>query len=293
MSENQKQSPASVIIHEITLRDGLQNLKQFIPSEMKIVLLDRLVDAGAVCIESTAFVSPKWVSQMADAEMLCKAANSKNAIRNSVLVPNVKGLLRASACGAKEIVGFLSVSEIHNKQNLNASVQESLSVMKELAAAAIQGGIVPRVNIATAFGYQKDEPITKERVLSLATTLEEYGFAGITLCDTSGVANPNQVFELCTELLATLRHAELAVHFHQSSGIEFANTWAAYSSGIRIFETAACGLGGCPFAPEADGNIATEKVVRMFNRMGIETGIDESKIFEISKFAKEIQVEFH
>jgi len=292
MHDNQEGVRDSVVIHEITLRDGLQNLKQFIPSEKKIVLLDRLVDAGVVCIESTAFVSPKWVSQMADAEILCKAANNKNAIRNSVLVPNVKGLYRASACGAKEVVGFFSVSEIHNKQNLNASVEESLSVMKELAAAAIQEKIVPRVNIATAFGYQKDEPITKARVVSLATTLEEYGFVGITLCDTTGVANPNQVFELCTDLISSLKYAEIAVHFHQSSGIEFANTWAAYKSGVRIFETASGGLGGCPFAPEADGNIATEKVVRMFAQMGIQTGINVRKIYEISKYAKEIQIEY-
>jgi len=292
MHDNQEGVRDSVVIHEITLRDGLQNLKQFIPSEKKIVLLDRLVDAGVVCIESTAFVSPKWVSQMADAEILCKAANNKNAIRNSVLVPNVKGLYRASACGAKEVVGFFSVSEIHNKQNLNASVEESLSVMKELAAAAIQEKIVPRVNIATAFGYQKDEPITKARVVSLATTLAEYGFVGITLCDTTGVANPNQVFELCTDLISSLKYAEIAVHFHQSSGIEFANTWAAYKSGVRIFETASGGLGGCPFAPEADGNIATEKVVRMFAQMGIQTGINVRKIYEISKYAKEIQIEY-
>lgn len=282
----------TVTIHEIAPRDGLQNIKHVIPTEKKIKLIDMLVEAGVVCIESTAFVNPRWLPQMEDAREVCASACSHPGIRNSVLIPNMKGFELAYECGAREMVAFFSVSEIHNKRNVNKSVDESLEEIKLIGQRALDRGVVPRVNIATAFGYLEEEIISPERVLFIATSLEASGFAGITLCDTTGVAHPDQVYELCTQVRGDLASAKVAVHLHQNNGIEFANTYAAYKAGVAVFESAAGGLGGCPYAPEADGNIATEKLVKMFDRMGVDCGIDAAKLDAVSRYTKGLQLEY-
>lgn len=282
----------SVQINEITPRDGLQNIEGFIPTKSKIRLIDMLVNAGAVFVESTAFVSPKWVPQLSDAAEVLAHTASHKSVRNSVLIPNRRGFELARDRGAREVVFVLSASEIHNRSNVNKSVDESLEEAAGIAAAAIESGIVPRANLATAFGYQPEEPITTDHVVRIVTTLEQAGFAGVTLCDTTGIAAPDQVHELCVRVLGALQTATVAVHFHRCGGIEFANIYAALTAGVRIFESAAGGLGGCPFADDADGNIATETLVAMFARMGIECGIDQAAIDAAADYALSLQAAF-
>ncbi len=282
-------SEMNIKIHEIVLRDGLQNITGFVPTEKKIDLLNLLVDAGVLFLESTAFVSPKWVPQMADAKEVFKKADERKGIRNSVLVPNYKGFQIASDCGAGEIVPVMSASENHNKANVNKSIEESLIELKEIGEFAKKKGIVVRANIATAFGYKSDDVVEHASVVSISRSLEESGYSGITLCDTTGVASPEKVYELIQELKKHIKRAEIAVHFHQNHSIEFANIFAAYQAGVRVFESAAGGLGGCPFAEDANGNVPTENLVRMFLRMGLDCGINLEKIEKAALYAKEIQ----
>lgn len=282
----------SVQINEITPRDGLQNIEGFIPTEAKIRLVDMLVDAGAAFIESTAFVSPKWVPQLADAAHLLSHTALHRHVRNSVLIPNQKGFELARDHGAGEIVFVLSASEVHNRSNVHKSVEESLDEAASIAASAAKSGIVPRANLATAFGYRPEEIISAERVVEIVTTLDRAGYAGVTLCDTTGVAGPNQVHDLCAKVLAELEKTTVAVHFHQCGGIEFANTYAALTAGVRVFESAVGGLGGCPFADNPDGNIATERLVAMFARMGIECGIDQAAIDAAAAYACSLQQQY-
>jgi hydroxymethylglutaryl-CoA lyase len=282
----------SVQINEITPRDGLQNIENFIPTQDKAVLIDMLVKSGVRYLESTAFVSPKWVPQLSDALETFSHTRTHADVRNSVLVPNRKGFERARECGAGEIVFVLSASEIHNRSNVNKSVDESLEEAVSIAGSATESGIIPRANVATVFGYQPEEEISPAHILRIASTLEEAGFAGITLCDTTGIAAPDQVHELCGSLLERLDRVPLAIHLHQCGGIEFANAYAALTAGIRIFESAAGGLGGCPFAENTDGNIATEQLVAMFTRMGIDSGIDQTAIDAAAGYAKSLQAEY-
>jgi hydroxymethylglutaryl-CoA lyase len=229
---------------------------------------------------------------MVDASDMCITTKEIDGIHNSVLVPNLNGFRKAEACGAEEIVAFFSASEIHNRKNVNRSVSESLEEIGQIAIASIKSGIIPRVNIATAFGYQKTESITDELIISFVKKLEAFGFVGITLCDTTGIAEPNRVYSLCHKIMTIQKKSKLAIHLHQSSGIEFASLYAAYKAGVTQFETAAGGLGGCPYALEADGNIPTETTVSLFNRMGLICDIDEDAIKVAANYAKQLQREY-
>jgi len=281
-----------VTIHEITLRDGLQNIKKFIPTDNKIKLLNLLLEAGAINIECTSFVSPRWVPQMADAKELIQRIGQINHIRKFVLIPNMKGYDLAFASGIKEMVTFISASEIHNQNNINRTVKESLEELKAIGKRAEQDGVTVRANIATAFGYQQEEYISTDKIFSIAEVLHEAGYKGITLCDTTGVANPDQVYSLIRLLIKQFSKDVIAIHLHQCEGIEFANAFAAYSAGIRIFESAAGGLGGCPYAFGANGNIPTELLVRMFNSMNVDCGINLEKIYNAADYAKKLQLAY-
>lgn len=280
--------PEKVAIFEVGPRDGLQNEPDFIDTDKKIRLVDLLSEAGCSRIEVTSFVHPKWVPQLRDAKEVFQAVQKREGVVYSALIPNMKGLELAHEAGLQEVVTIMSSSESHNRKNINKSVAESLREIEEIVGTASKWGMRVRSYIATAFGCSMEGEIPMTKVLDIAEQLELYGAYEISLGDTTGVAEPKQVYRLCRRALERLDRASVAVHFHQAEGIEFACTLAALQAGIRVFDSAAGGLGGCPYAPGARGNVATETLVEMFSRMGIETGIDRQKMNECGRFAKSL-----
>jgi hydroxymethylglutaryl-CoA lyase len=285
--------PKKVVINEVGPRDGLQNLGKFIPTKKKIEFVHMLRTAGCKRIEVTSFVSPKWVPQMADAREVLEAVRDERDVHFSVLVPNRKGLQEALRAGAKEVVGFMSASEAHNLKNVNKSVEQSLVELKEIACVGHQAGVKVRANIATAFGCEFQGMIPAQKVVYISESLEDAGMGGITLCDTTAIANPLHVYTLCKSVACALKKAFVGAHFHKKKGMEFANVLAALAAGIDFFDASCGGLGGCPFAPGVSGNIATEDLVDMFSRMGIETGINVEEIKKSADFAVRMQREYY
>ncbi len=278
--------PDEVAIFEVGPRDGLQNEREFIPTEKKIELVNRLQDAGCRRIEVTSFVHPKWVPQMRDAEQVFAAIERREDVIYNALVPNLKGLERAITAGFREVVTIMSASESHNKANVNMSVSESLQEMRRMNEFAASKGVRVRSYIATAFGCPMEGRVPPEKVAEIAAELEACGAYEISLGDTTGMADPRGAFEVPSLVRNRLGRSALAVHFHQAGGIEYANVLASLQAGITIVDGAAGGLGGCPYAPGAKGNIATENLVEMLTRLGIKTGIDPAKIKECGDYAK-------
>jgi len=276
----------SVEIFEVGPRDGLQPEPVFIQTAKKIELINRLTEAGCKRIEVTSFVNPKWVPQLADAADVVRGITKKPGVVYNVLVPNRKGLERALECGLEEVVTIMSTSESHNRKNLNCSVAESLSEVEEINKTARREGVRVRSYIATVFGCPIEGAMDPKKALDIALALESFGSYEISLGDTTGMANPDSAYSVPKTIAAGLTRARLAVHYHKYFGMEFANNLASYNAGIRIFDGAAGGLGGCPYAPGARGNCATEILNEMFCRMGVETGIDQKKIEEAGAYAR-------
>jgi hydroxymethylglutaryl-CoA lyase len=285
---NYKAYPGEVTIFEVGPRDGLQNEPEFIPTEKKIELVNRLTEAGCRKIEVTSFVHPKWVPQMKDAKEVFSSIEKREGVLYNALIPNIKGLELAIEAGFEEVVTIMSSSESHNKKNLNMSVDESLAQIESINKTAAENGVRVRSYIATSFGCPIEGHIQPEKVADIAVRLEELGSYEVSLGDTTGMANPISAYEVSRLVLGKLEKAQLAVHYHRCDGIEFANILASLEAGITIFDGAAGGLGGCPYAPGATGNIATETLVEMFERLGIKTGIDVKKIKECGDFAKSL-----
>jgi len=283
----------SVEIFEVGPRDGLQPEPVFVETAKKIELVNRLTEAGCKRIEVTSFVNPKWVPQMQDAMEVVQGIKQKPGVVYNALVPNVKGFVRAAQCCLKEVVTIMSTSESHNKKNLNCSVAESLSIVEEINKAARQEGMRVRSYIATVFGCPMEGAMDPKKALDIALALESFGSYEISLGDTTGMANPISAYETPKMIAAALKNARLAVHYHKYFGLELANNLASYYAGIRIFDGAAGGLGGCPYAPGARGNCATEVLTEMFRRMGVETGIDQKKIEETGEFAQTLSTLLH
>ena len=277
--------PREIEIFEVGPRDGLQNEREFIPTETKIEYVNKLTQAGCKKIEASSFVHPKWVPQLRDAAEVFERIERKEGVTYSALIPNLKGLELATKSGLTEVVTIMSASESHNKNNINSSVAESLEETKKINEEAARNSIQVRSYIATSFGCPFEGEVDSKKVVEIALALEEYGSYEISLGDTTGMANPLQVYSLSKLLLNELKSASLAMHFHQSDGIEFANVLSALQAGVTIFDGAAGGLGGCPYAPGALGNIATEVLVEMLARMEISTGIDGEKINECAEYA--------
>ncbi len=277
--------PEEIEIFEVGPRDGLQNEREFIPTESKIEYVNKLTEAGCKKIEASSFVHPKWVPQLRDAAEVFEKIERKDGVVYNALIPNLKGLELAADSGLTEVVTIMSASESHNKNNINRSVAESLEETKKINEEAARRSIRVRSYIATSFGCPFEGDIAPEKVAEIALALEDYGSYEISLGDTTGMAQPLQVHALSALLLDKLEHATLAMHFHQSDGIEYANVLAALQAGVTVFDGAAGGLGGCPYAPGALGNIATEVLVEMLGRMGIVTGISQEKIKECAKYA--------
>ena len=283
----------AVEIFEVGPRDGLQPEPVFVETAKKIELINLLTEAGCKRIEITSFVNPKWVPQLRDAAAVSQGITRKPGVVYNALVPNQKGLERALECGFEEVVTIMSTSESHNKKNLNCSIKETLKEVEEINKTARQEGVRVRSYIATVFGCPMEGVLEPKKALDIALALESFGSYEISLGDTTGMANPDSAYSIPKMIAAALTKARLAVHYHKYFGMEFANNLASYNAGIRIFDGAAGGLGGCPYAPGARGNCATEILTEMFRRMGIQTGIDQEKIEKAGAYAQTLSSLLH
>ncbi|WHH61151.1 hydroxymethylglutaryl-CoA lyase [Petroclostridium sp. X23] len=271
-------------IVEVGPRDGLQNLKDWIPTEFKIKLINDLIAAGINTMEMTSFVHPKAIPQMKDAETVTKTVIGQfidKGARIFALVPNLRGAKIADECGLKEITYVVSASEKHNLANINRTVEQSLDELAKIRTEL--PNIQIRLDVATAFGCPFLGDVSEDLVINLIKAAADIGINTITLCDTIGVANPKQVYELSQKVSKEFPNLPLGLHLHDTRGMGLANYLAAMEAGISIFETSIGGLGGCPFAPGAAGNTATEDLVNMLNGIGVETNIDVNKLVDISR----------
>ncbi|WP_374100618.1 hydroxymethylglutaryl-CoA lyase [Streptomyces sp. 7-21] len=269
--------PARVRVHEVGPRDGLQNEPAVIPVGIKAEFIHRLAAAGVRTIEATSFVHPRWVPQLADAEELFPlvAPLAGTGCRLPVLVPNERGLARALALGAREIAVFASVTESFSRANLNRSVDEALAMFAPVVARAAAEGVPARGYLSMCFGDPWEGPVDVARVVAVARRLRDLGCRELSLGDTIGTATPGHVAAVLTALAeAGIPARELAVHFHDTYGQALSNTLTALRHGVTTIDASAGGLGGCPFARSATGNLATEDLLWMLHGLGIETGID-------------------
>ncbi|MED0669193.1 hydroxymethylglutaryl-CoA lyase [Aneurinibacillus aneurinilyticus] len=277
-----------ITLFEVGPRDGLQNEKGIIDTSLKIELIERLVSSGIRRIEATSFVNPKWIPQLADAIDVLNGIRRKDGVVYSALVPNLKGLERAQQTGIKEIAVFMSASESHNKSNINKTIEETYPVLREVAETATAIGIKVRGYVSTAFGcpYEGDVPLSA--VARVTEELLHMGVYEVSIGDTIGVGTPGQVKERFTSLIELFGKERLAGHFHDTRGTGLANVYAALEAGIRTFDSSVGGLGGCPYAPGASGNIATEDVLYMLHGMGMETGVKLEEVVEAGAFLEKI-----
>ena len=275
--------PRRVTVVEVGPRDGLQNEATPLSIDDRVQFCDRLSAAGLPVVEVGALVSPSWVPQMAGSEEVLRRVEKRPGLRLSVLVPNRKGFDRARVAGAREIAVFTAASETFNRHNANAGIDESFARFAEFLPEARQGGLRIRGYVSTSFGCPYEGPVPADRVADVARRLVESGCDEVSIGDTIGVAAPTQVSELVGRLGEAVPVATLAVHFHDTRGSALANVLAALQEGIAVVDSAAGGLGGCPYAPGASGNLATEDLVYMLHGMGIATGVDLAAVAEASR----------
>ncbi|MGW6235501.1 hydroxymethylglutaryl-CoA lyase [Streptomyces sp. NPDC055094] len=283
--------PPRVRIHEVGARDGLQNEKGVVPTEVKAEFIHRLADAGLTTIEATSFVRPEWVPQLADAELLFPMLADLGGapdIELPVLVPNARGLDRAMALGARRIAVFGSATESFAKANLNRTVDESLAMFEPVVARAREDRMAVRGYLSMCFGDPWEGPVPVHQVVRVAKALRDMGCDELSLGDTIGVATPGHVQTLLAELNEEgVPTDALAVHFHDTYGQALANTLAALQHGVTTVDASAGGLGGCPYAKSATGNLATEDLVWMLDGLGIETGVDLGRLVATSDWLAE------
>ncbi len=277
--------PAEVTIYQVGPRDGLQNEARNVPTADKIRFIDALVAAGMRSIEITSFVSPKWIPQLADAAEDARGVQRPSGVRMSALVPNRRGLDTALASGMREIAVFLSASETHNKKNVNKTIDETLRAFDEVVPVALASKVSVRAYVSTVFGCPYEGDVDPQRAVDLTARLRDMGVYQVSLGDTIGVANPRQTEEVLGRVLASHPADSIAVHFHDTQGTALANCLISLQMGVTTIDSSAGGLGGCPYAPGASGNLATEDVVAMLHSMGVKTGIDLDKLAEASRTA--------
>ncbi|MEY4547026.1 MAG: hypothetical protein RL685_3221 [Pseudomonadota bacterium] len=278
----------SATVYEVSPRDGLQNEPNVLPLEAKRQLIEALVGAGLQHIEVTSFVSPRWVPQLADAVELVQSLAPAPGVTFSALCPNATGLERAKLSGLKEIAIFLSASESHNQRNTNKTIQRSLEVFEELIPAARDLGMRVRAYISTVWGCPYEGDVDPRRALEIARELVRWGAYQVSLGDTIGVGNPLQTQRICELFLAEFAEEQLALHFHDTRGTALSNVLVGLEMGIRTFDASVAGLGGCPYAPGASGNLATEDLVYLLNGMGLETGIDLPALIAAGQLAEQV-----
>jgi isopropylmalate/homocitrate/citramalate synthase len=275
--------PARVTVFEVGPRDGLQNEKSTVSVDDKVAFCDALLDAGLPAVEVGAFVSPKWVPQMAGSDEVLKRVRPRAGQRVPVLVPNRQGWERAREAGARAIAIFTAASESFNRRNINASIDESFERFGELVPDALAAGQWVRGYVSTCFGCPYEGRVDPAKVVEVARRLHEIGCHEISIGDTIGVGVPTQVTDVMGRLADAIPRERLAVHFHDTRGTALANVLAALQAGITVVDSSAGGLGGCPYAPGASGNLATEDLLYMLHGMGIETGVDLHKVVAASR----------
>jgi hydroxymethylglutaryl-CoA lyase len=278
--------PRAVRVVEVGPRDGLQNEKALIPTEQKIQFINMLAEAGLPVVEATSFVSPRAIPQLSDASAVMAGLTRLPSTSYPVLVPNLKGMERALAAGVRAVAVFTAASESFTRHNINATIEESLANFRPVVALAQQEGVTVRGYISTVFGCPYEGSVDPLNVLSVAQALLEMGIDELSLGDTIGVATPNQVVDIIGLLVddGAIPIGQLAVHFHDTRGTALANVLMALQLGISIVDSSAGGLGGCPYAPGAAGNLATEDLLYMLNGMGIYTGVDLDKVVAATLF---------
>jgi hydroxymethylglutaryl-CoA lyase len=280
--------PDRVSVYEVSPRDGLQNERATVPLRSKLRLIDALVVAGITRVEITSFVSPKWIPQLADADEVAHHARAPAGVSLSALCPNAKGLARARAAGMREIAVFVSASETHNKKNVNKTIAETLAAFEDTIGPACAAGMRVRGYVSTAWGCPYEGDVDPGRVVSISKKLLDMGCYQISLGDTIGVGTPRQTTHILGKMFGEISPARVAMHMHDTRGTALANVLAGLEMGIRDFDASVGGMGGCPYAPGAAGNLATEDLVYMLRGMGIDTGIDLERLVEAGKVAESV-----
>ena len=276
--------PKYVRIGEAGARDGLQNEKQVVPTAVKVELIERLADAGLPDIETGSFVSPKWVPQMADSDEVIKRIRKKPGVTYGALVPNMQGYARARAAGIKEIGIFTAATESFAKANINCTIAESIERFRPVVDAAKKDGVRIRAAVSCALGCPFEGEVAPAKVAEVAKMLDDLGVDDVDLADTIGVGTPAKAQRMLAAAAERVPMEKLSIHFHDTYGQALANTLACLELGVAAVDSAVGGLGGCPFAPGATGNVATEDVVYMLHGMGIETGVDLDKLVDAAFF---------
>jgi hydroxymethylglutaryl-CoA lyase len=277
------QSKNFVMVTEVGTRDGFQAEPEFIATANKVATINGLIDAGVRSIEATSFVSPRALPQLADAaEVLAQVHRNPN-VRLAVLVPNARGAERAAAAKADMMVGFISASESHCKTNLNKSIDQAIADFTEVVPIARQWDIQLRGAVATAFGCPFEGEVSLDNILKIVGSYDAHGIRNITFGDTTGMATPPVVTRVVDAVRNKYPDMEIALHFHNTRGVGLANVMNGLQLGVREFESSIAGLGGCPFAPGATGNICTEDLVYLLEECGYETGIDLEKLIGVAK----------
>lgn len=280
--------PSSITLCEVGLRDGLQNEKTLLSTQDKLELLRGLIDAGFSVIEIGSFMHPKAVPQMADTDELCKTIGEVPGVELRALIPNLRGIQRAVDCGCKKVKLNVSASRQHNLKNLNMTPEQSVAGFAACVDAALEHGIAISGSISMPFASPWEGRIPLADVDSIIQAYLDVGITEISLSDASGMAVPNQVYQMCSHVREYYPQASWWMHFHNTRGLAMANIMAAMEAGMDRFDSSFGGLGGCPFVPGAAGNISTEDVINMCDESGIETGVDIVKVMALSRRLREL-----
>lgn len=280
--------PKKVDVYEVGPRDGLQNELRTLPTKDKVRLIEALIASGERRIELTSFVSPRWIPQLADAEEVLRLVGKREGVTFSALVPNLKGLQRAKDAGLQEAAVFLSASEAHSKKNINKSIAEALSAAEEVTKAALPMGMRVRGYLSTVWGCPFEGAVPVNRVVEMCQRMVDFGIYQLSLGDTIGVGTPGQTGEILGRLLERIPVEKLALHLHDTRGTALANALVGLTYGVTTYDASIGGLGGCPYAPGAAGNLATEDLVFMLKGMGVDTGIDLEKLVEAGELAQDL-----
>ncbi len=275
-------------VYEVSPRDGLQNERATVPLRSKLRLIEALVRAGLARVEITSFVSPKWIPQLADADDVAQHAKPPEGVTFSALCPNARGLERARAAGLREVAVFVSASETHNRKNVNKSVADTLAAFEEVVGPALAAGLRVRGYVSTVWGCPYEGEVDPKRALVIARKLADMGCYQVSLGDTIGVGTPLQTQRILRMMLGELSADRIALHMHDTRGTALANVLVGLEMGVRDFDASVGGLGGCPYAPGAAGNLATEDLVYMLHGMGVHTGIDLERLVEAGRVAESV-----
>lgn len=286
MTAQDKSTPTDIDVRlvEVGPRDGLQNEAQMVSTNVKVTLIEHLVASGLSAVEVGAFVSPKWVPQMADSAAVFEQIDRRRDVSYPVLVPNIKGLERARAVGAREVSIFGAASESFSRKNINCSIAESLERFRPVVAAARAEDIMVRGYVSTVLGCPYEGDIDPGQVADLCVQLYEMGCYGVSLGDTIGTGTPAKAKALVRRVAQDIPIAAIGIHFHDTYGQALANILACLEEGVTVIDSAVAGLGGCPYAPGAAGNVATEDVLYMLNGLGVRTGVDLDRLIEAGAY---------